>query len=556
MHVPRPVFSIWRAVRSRVKPLYCSHYHSTTVYNPTTTAKCCVAPRTYCTTAPEGEVRVRFAPSPTGYLHLGGLRTALYNYLLARSKNGKFILRIEDTDSTRLVPGAAEALYEMLQWAGLEPDESPVGGGSHGPYMQSERRHLYQQHASALVDNGAAYRCFCSKFRLELLRKENARQGERPKYDNKCSTLSTARADKLVQQGTPHCVRLKLRPTESFHDLVYGEICNTLEDVEGDPVILKSDGQATYHLANVVDDHLMGVTHVLRGVEWQVSTPKHILLYQGLGWTPPALAHLPLMLNTDGSKLSKRQDNLRVEHLRSAGYTARSLLNFVIGGGLVNKDNSCIYTLDDLVQKFDISRITTNPSRIDMERLDHLSRMDLHRSIQHQSEASNTRQQLRRLVQDTVCLKSDDPVLRDEFLSRVMDWSITEPINRLQDLMDPKFRYLWTAPTTTTSSTSDSSLEQQQQAVSVVRLVQRSVQAMSEEEYTRDGLLAMLKSTHETLGMKKPLFMKTVRLAMCGTTQGDAVVDIFRTFGRDEALRRLQCYLDLNKLQSDSTSNT
>nr|KAF6354735.1 glutamyl-tRNA synthetase 2, mitochondrial [Myotis myotis] len=256
-------------------------------------------------------VRVRFAPSPTGFLHLGGLRTALYNYLFAKKHGGSFILRLEDTDQTRLVPGAADNIEHMLEWAGIPPDESPHRGGPRGPYLQSQRLELYAQATEALLKTGAAYPCFCSSQRLELLKKEALRSRQIPRYDNRCRNLSQRQvAEKLAKDPKP-AIRFRLEEeAPAFQDLVYGWNRHEVASVEGDPVILKSDGFPTYHLACVVDDHHMGISHVLRGSEWLVSTAKHLLLYQALGWPPPRFAHLPLLLNRDGSKLSKRQGDI------------------------------------------------------------------------------------------------------------------------------------------------------------------------------------------------------------------------------------------------------
>ncbi|GFN87358.1 glutamate--tRNA ligase [Plakobranchus ocellatus] len=221
----------------------------------------------------ENNVRVRFAPSPTGFMHLGGLRTALYNFLFARANQGKFILRIEDTDQNRAVPGAIEKLEETLQWAQVNPDEGPSAGGSYGPYIQSQRLDLYQEHVQTLLSSGSAYRCFCSARRLELMRKEAARRGEPSRYDGKCRGLTEEAVKKNLDQGLPHTIRLKLKPTpEPWDDLIKGKCSHDIFDIEGDPILLKSDGYPTYHFANVVDDHLMRVTHVLRGSVSKMSS--------------------------------------------------------------------------------------------------------------------------------------------------------------------------------------------------------------------------------------------------------------------------------------------
>ena len=259
--------------------------------------------------------RVRFAPSPTGYLHVGGLRTALYNYLFAKNKNGKFILRIEDTDRNRFVEGAVENLITALKWCGLEYDEGPDIGGHFGPYMQSQRLELYHKHTQNLITEGKAYFCFCTPERLDDLRKEQQRQKlPQAKYDKHCLHLNKDEIENNLTNNLSHVIRLNVEPGQKiiFDDIVRGKVEFDSSNVD-DQVLIKSDGYPTYHLANVVDDHLMQISHVIRGEEWLSSTPKHILLYDFFDWEKPIFAHLPLLLNPDRSKLSKRQGDVAVE---------------------------------------------------------------------------------------------------------------------------------------------------------------------------------------------------------------------------------------------------
>ncbi|VEN35935.1 unnamed protein product [Callosobruchus maculatus] len=303
-------------------------------------------------------VRVRFAPSPTGYLHLGGLRTALYNFLFAKKYNGKFILRIEDTDQTRIVKGATDQIIKDLEWAGIEVDEGPSMGGSHGPYRQAQRLEIYRNQVEVLLKNGSAYHCFCTDKRLQLLRKEAVRAQEIPKYDNKCRHLSSEDVMTRLKRGDPSCIRFKISDQEeSFDDLVYGQISYNISLNEGDPVIVKSDGYPTYHFANIVDDHFMNVSHVLRGVEWQISTTKHLLLYRAFNWNPPKFAHLPLLMNADGTKLSKRQGDVKISYYRENGIFPLALLNFIVhSGGGFSKDlqrhvKPKCYTVNELAEQ-------------------------------------------------------------------------------------------------------------------------------------------------------------------------------------------------------------
>lgn len=322
-------------------------------------------------------VRVRFAPSPTGFLHIGGLRTALYNFLYARRHGGKFILRIEDTDQTRVVPGGLENILKTLQWAGLTWDE--------GPYIQSERFELYKKHAALLVEKESAYYCFCTPERLEAMRKAQIEAKQPPKYDGNCRELANdARAEEL-RKGTPHVIRLRVPEggetlvTDIIHDEVRFE--NKLID---DAVLLKSDGFPTYHLANVVDDHLMEITHVIRGDEWLPSTPKHVLLYRAFGWQEPAFAHLPLLLNPDRSKLSKRTGDVAVEEYIAKGYLPEALVNFVALLGWNPRADQEIYTIQELTDTFALEHVNKGGAVVNFEKLrwlngEYIRRMELPR---------------------------------------------------------------------------------------------------------------------------------------------------------------------------------
>ena len=314
-------------------------------------------------------VRVRFAPSPTGYLHVGSLRTALYNYLFARKHGGVFVLRIEDTDQTRYVPGATEKLISSLGWAGLTYDEGPVVGGPHGPYHQSQRRPLYLAAVGRLIAAGHAYPCFCTAERLDAMRKAAAGQKLSTKYDRACLGMLPEEVARRKAAGVPHVIRL-LCPDETVmvRDLVRGDV-EFSPEVMDDQVLLKSDGYPTYHLANVVDDHEMRITHVIRGEEWLSSTPKHVLLYRFLGYEMPRFAHLPLLLNPDRSKLSKRQGDVAVEDYRDRGYLPEALDNFVAFLGWNPGDEREIFSLDELVEAFSLERVNKSGAIFNIDKL-------------------------------------------------------------------------------------------------------------------------------------------------------------------------------------------
>lgn len=322
-------------------------------------------------------IRTRFAPSPTGFLHVGGLRTALYSYLLARKHGGKFILRIEDTDQKRSVEGAVESLIEALKWAGLEYDEGPTVGGSHTPYVQSQRLALYKKYADELLAGGHAYRCFCTAERLDEMRKMQEVKKQAPRYDRACLALSTEEIEKKLTEKIPFVIRQKIPMTfegslaVKWHDVVREEVSFGLDTID-DQVLMKSDGFPTYHLANVVDDHDMEITHVVRGEEWLSSTPKHILMYRALGWKEPTFAHLPLLLNQDRSKLSKRQGDVAVEDYRRKGYSPQAMVNFIalLGWHPGGDETQEIFSLEELVEKFSLEKVHKGGAVFDLEKLD------------------------------------------------------------------------------------------------------------------------------------------------------------------------------------------
>ncbi len=316
-------------------------------------------------------VRLRFAPSPTGYLHVGGLRTALFCWFYVCQHAGKFIFRLEDTDQKRLVDGAENDLIRMLEWAGIELNESPEIGGDYGPYRQSERLEIYKQHVQKLLDEDHAYHCFCSTERLDNLRNEQRSKGDTPRYDGFCRNLDKKESSLRVTSGESHVVRMRIPEipeTLVLNDLIRGSVSIETSQTE-DQVIVKSDGFPTYHLAVVVDDHLMQITHVVRGEEWLPSFPKHLLLYRYFGWNPPEFAHLPLILNPDRTKLSKRQGDVAVEDFRDQGYLPETLVNFISLLGWSPADDRELFTLSELVQEFSFERVNKSGAVFDREKL-------------------------------------------------------------------------------------------------------------------------------------------------------------------------------------------
>jgi glutamyl-tRNA synthetase len=318
------------------------------------------------------DVRVRFAPSPTGFQHIGSARTALFNYLFARASGGRFVLRIEDTDRERFQEQALQDIYNTYAWLGFHWDEGPDVGGPHAPYLQSERTQAYRRHAAQLLASGAAYRCFCSPERLQRLKEQKQRRHEPSGYDRRCRELSPEERTGLEAEGRSAVVRLKvpLSGSTSFQDLLLGSIETANPDINPDPVLLKSDGYPTYHLANVVDDHLMGITHVLRAQEWLPSTPLHVLLYQAFGWQVPSFCHLPMVLGQDGHKLSKRHGATRVIEFRERGYLPEAILNYLALLGWSYDDSRELFSLGELERLFSVEKLNKAPAVFDYRKLE------------------------------------------------------------------------------------------------------------------------------------------------------------------------------------------
>uniref|UniRef100_T1IN70 Nondiscriminating glutamyl-tRNA synthetase EARS2, mitochondrial n=1 Tax=Strigamia maritima TaxID=126957 RepID=T1IN70_STRMM len=472
------------------------------------------------------DVRVRFAPSPTGFLHLGGLRTALYNYMFARSTNGTFILRVEDTDQTRVVPEAIDKIQEMLGWMGITIDEGPKEGGKYGPYIQSQRLNMYQNAAKVLVETGAAYRCFCTEKRLDLIRKECAKRNENPRYDNHCRHLTNEELQTKLAQKQQHVIRFK--------------------------VVLKSDGYPTYHLANIVDDHLMKITHVLRGVvcieeylyEWQTSTTKHILLHKALNQEPPNYAHLPLIINKDGKKLSKRQQDIHLESFKNKGYYPQAILNFLIrvGGGCGQLDET-LYTINDLIDKFSLKNVRNNSSRLETERLDGINQMHIHTLLEKNVDTKLMVNRVRQLVQNTFSERLGNSelqakILKDENVERILQWCKPR-IYVLQDLVKPDLQFLWLF---SDNIKLPSPIRDSKAAIKKVSTILESI---DNEQFSPEILNRHLKKLSTDEKIKYGWLMKLLRLVLSNLQEGPQVAEMMAILGKEATLDRLSRCHDL-----------
>ncbi|MCX7983494.1 MAG: glutamate--tRNA ligase [Bacteroidetes bacterium] len=473
----------------------------------------------------ESIVRVRFAPSPTGYLHVGGLRTALYNYLFARHTNGKFILRIEDTDQSRKVEGAVENLIETLKWAGLEYDEGPDRDGGYGPYVQSQRLHLYRQYADQLVEQGDAYYCFCMPERLEELRKRQQEQKQTIAYDRACRNIPVVEARKRIENGEKHVIRMKI-PLEgslTFTDVIRGDVTFQYSVLD-DQVLLKSDGFPTYHLAVVIDDHFMGITHVIRGEEWLSSVPKHLLLYRYFGWQPPVLAHLPLLLNPDRTKLSKRQGDVAVEDYRARGYLKEAIVNFVALLGWNPGDDRELFTMDELIREFTLERVGKSGAIFNIEKLNWLNQQHIRRK---------DTKELAHLLKPIVEMKGI-PLKSDEYFCAVVDL-LKEKLTVLNDFVEYS-RYFFEEP----STYEQEGIAKHWDTDTAHRLTVL-LDALSElDTFTKPELEATFKHVAEHFGVKVAKLIHPVRLALSGRQVGPGLYEMMEILGKTTVLKRIQ----------------
>ncbi len=469
---------------------------------------------------PKGEVRTRFAPSPTGYMHVGNLRTALYTWLIARRNNGKFILRIEDTDQGRLIEGAVDLIYKTLSECGIDHDEGPDVGGPVGPYVQTERRGLYSEYAELLIEKGCAYRCFCEKTESE----EDS--GDFTKKSDPCRMLSKEESDRRASAGEPYVVRQKIPEsgTTTFHDEIYGDITVPNSDLD-DQVLIKRDGLPTYNFANVVDDHLMGITHVVRGTEYLSSAPKYNLLYESFGWDVPVYIHCPPVMRDQHNKMSKRHGDPSYEDLTAQGYITDAIVNYVALLGWSPGGEREIYTLKELAEVFDVSGISKSPAIFDIEKLTYFNSTYI-RSMTPEKFAETARPYIRMAVKNPLIDPNAIAPLLQQRTERLTD--IPEKLDFFDTLPDY-------SPELFVNKKSKSTME------SSVKMLTAAKDALSNlSDWTNDAIHDTLISLAESLGVKNAALMWPLRIAAAGkaVTPGGAV-EICAILGKDETLRRI-----------------
>lgn len=475
--------------------------------------------------------RVRFAPSPTGYLHVGGLRTALYNFLFAKNNGGKFILRIEDTDRNRYVEGAVENLINALKWCGLDYDEGPEKDGEFRPYMQSERLDIYKKYADELIEKGKAYYAFDTPERLAQLKEEQTARKEQSKYDKLALKLSKEEVEEKLRAGEPYVIRLNVTPGQRVivDDVIRGRVeFNT--DIVDDQILIKSDGYPTYHMANVVDDHLMKITHVIRGEEWLSSTPKHVLLYEFLGWEIPVFAHLPLLLNPDKSKLSKRQGDVAVEDYRAKGYLKEALVNFVALLGWNAGDDKEFYNYEELINKFSLDRVNKSGAVFNVEKLDWLNGEHI------RSKTSN--ELLPLFKEELAKSKYKEQNYFDEHLLKIID-AMKERIIFVHELIE-KSPYFFERP----DSYEEKAVQKRWKSETPVELLKllnafENLQTSAKEDFEN-----ALHKTAEELGVGNGKLIHPLRLAVSGTSTGPGMFDLLTILGKDEVIERIKIALE------------
>ncbi|MBM2832752.1 MAG: glutamate--tRNA ligase [Dehalococcoidia bacterium] len=479
-------------------------------------------------------IRVRYAPSPTGYPHVGNIRTAIFNWLFARHQGGSFILRLEDTDLARTVEGAAEAILESLLWLGLDWDEGPEVGGAFGPYIQSQRLPLYHETAGRLLRQGAAYLCYCSPERLDQMRAEQARRKQPPGYDRRCRELSPDERKALESSGVKPVVRFKI-PLEgqtTFTDIIRGEVTfqnSTLDDF----VLLKSDGYPTYHLANIVDDHEMQVSDVLRAEEWLSSTPRHLLLYAAMGYEPPRFAHLPMILGPDRSKLSKRHGATALLEFREQGYLPEAMLNFLTLLGWSLDDHTELMSREEIVSNFSLERVSQTAAIFNHQKLEWMNGV----YIRHLSPDEFTRRML-------------------PFLEKGLPPEVTRPVpfeyaRRLAPLIQERTKTLAETVALTdfffveqlqyeASLLLDKGLSREM-AIQALKTARERIETL--DQFDSASLEGLLRPLATGVGMNASGFFGLLRVAVTGRKAAPPLFQTMEALGRQRCLDRMEMAL-------------
>lgn len=471
------------------------------------------------------EIRTRYAPSPTGYMHIGNLRTAIFEYLVAKHSGGKFILRIEDTDQERKVEGATKFIYDTLRLCDIKIDEGPENPGEVGPYIQSERKDIYIEYAHKLVEMGKAYYCFCSESRLEELRSMYEEKKQAFKYDRNCLNLSEEEILNNLKNGVPYVIRQKMPTTgiSCFHDVVYGDI-KVDNSVLEDQILLKSDGFPTYNFANVIDDHLMGITHVIRGNEYLSQTPKYNLLYEAFGWEAPTYIHVPMVLGEDGNKLSKRNGDASFMDLYNDGYLPSAIVNYLVLLGWSPKDNNEIFSMDELISSFDPTRISKSPSIYDVKKLGwvnshYIKKLSvdelLSLTLPHLEKAYDLSNKSREWLMDLVSLYQSELKYGKEI------------VELAKVFFDDDY----------TLNDESADFMRQDGVDNTISIFREHILNMS--SFSVDSINECINKTKEDAMVKGKMLYMPIRIKISGIMHGPDLANVVYLFGRDKVLERL-----------------
>jgi glutamyl-tRNA synthetase len=494
-------------------------------------------------------VRVRYAPSPTGNQHIGGIRTALFNYLFARSKGGKFILRLEDTDRTRSEAQYVQNLYDTFDWLGFHWDEGPDLSGPYAPYIQSERSDLYKKYADSLVEKDMAYYCFCTAERIDTVRKEReAAHSSESGYDRLCRNIPKEEAARRAASGEAHTVRLRIplaenggpSPKTEFFDHILGNIEWKNDDINPDPVLLKSDGFPTYHLANVVDDHLMEITHVMRAQEWLPSVPLHVIMYKALGWEHPEYCHLPMVMGLDGKKLSKRHGSTSIDEFKRQGYLPEALINYIAMVGCSYEEGKDIYTLEELAERFSMDKLNKAPAIFDYKKLEWYNGQ----YIRMKSDEDLARISLDYAVKSVLFGargKEPDPAQKKLFIAAMP--LIKERVNFLNEIPE-KIDYLFDMPL---PASEDEYCPKKADRKTTVELLKkgREICAALANAPNDEEAENLIKSFAEKEGLKLGDLMMPLRVAITGSRVSPPLFGSLRLLGSEKALARVDRALTL-----------
>lgn len=487
------------------------------------------------------KIRLRLAPSPTGFLHIGNLRTALFGYLLAKSSKGvsaggpagDFILRIEDTDEKREVEGAIDSLIDILKWFGIKFDEGPHIGGEFGPYVQTERLAIYQEHYERLLASGGAYRCFCSEERLAKMREDQQACKQAPRYDRLCRYLSPEEIEEKISSGQKFVIRQAI-PTDGaveVFDELRGAIRFQAEDLD-DHVLIKANGIPTYQFASVVDDHLMEISHVTRGEEWLPSFPKNVLLYRSFGWETPKFIHLPLILNKNGGKLSKRQGDVFVEDFRAKGYLPEALINFCALLGWHDKSDKEIYTMDELLKDFSLAGMGASPAIFDIEKLDYLNGYYI-----RQKPISEITALLKPYLAEQLALAPSDKQT-DRFLHALVA-TASERLKKLSDISELTKFYFENNLNFSREMLSWKEIGVEQ-AVKNLEELENLLEQISEvnwqKDYLEEFVFGWLKDNDKKVGE----YLWPLRVALTGERYSPGPFEVMGVLGKDESMQRLR----------------